>query len=333
MQETASAGRAVACLGEALVLVSTAGELHAAGAELNVAVGLAALDVPAAWIGRLGDDDFGATIRTQLRERGVDVSAIETDPDRPTGHYSKRTAADGSGELRTTSRYRRTGSAASVMGPEFLDLAAVSAVLGRAAVVHGSGITAALSDTCRALMRRLLTDRPGIPGVVSFDVNWREQLWPDGDPSAVVDLANRADVVLVGADEAVRVMGTADPLELRRILPMPTTVVVKDGARRAMAVDRSGRPTVMPALRVEVVEPVGAGDAFAAGYLSGMVRGEDTATCLRRGHVGAAATLTVATDWAPPPPAAVLDFLLTCSARDWSASTVTAAGFTLPEGK
>jgi 2-dehydro-3-deoxygluconokinase len=100
-----------------------------------------------------------------------------------------------------------------------------------------------------------------------------------------------------------------------------------------MAVDRSGRPTVVPALRVEVVEPVGAGDAFAAGYLSGMVRGEDAATCLRRGHVGAAATLTVATDWAPPPPAAVLDFLLTCSARDWSTSTVTAAGFTLPEGK
>jgi 2-dehydro-3-deoxygluconokinase len=333
VQEAASAGRAVACLGEALVLVSTAGELHAAGAELNVAVGLAALDIPAAWIGRLGSDDFGTMIRTQLQERGVDVSAIETDPYRPTGHYSKHTTADDAGELTTTSSYRRTGSAASVMGPEFLDRDAVSAVLGRAAVVHGSGITAALSETCRAMMCRLLTDRPGISGLVSFDVNWREQLWPDGDPSTVVDMANRADVVLVGADEAIRVMGTADPVELRRILPMPTTVVVKDGARRAMAVDRSGTPTVIPALRVEVVEPVGAGDAFAAGYLSGLVRGEDTDRCLRRGHVGAAATLTVATDWAPPPPAAVLDFLLTCSARDWSATTVTAAGFALPEEK
>jgi 2-dehydro-3-deoxygluconokinase len=218
------------------------------------------------------------------------------------------------------------------MGPEFLDQTHVATVLRRAAVVHCSGITAALSESCRALMYRLLSDRPGISGAVSFDVNWREQLWPDGDPSVVVDLANRADLVLVGADEAIRVMGTDDPVELRRILPLPDTIVVKDGANRAVAVDRRSRTVVVPALRVEVVEPVGAGDAFAAGYLSGLVHGEDTGSCLRRGHIGAAATLTVASDSAPPPPDVVRHRLLTCSERAWSATTVSAAGFTLPEG-
>ena len=330
MQRT-PAGRSVACLGEALILVTERG-VHLAGAEVNVAVGLAGQDVPATWVGRLGNDEYGALVEAELRAHGVDVSAIEIDRCRPTGTYAKDTVIDGSGERRTTSRYQRSGSAASVMGPGFLDHVPVAAALSRAAVVHCSGITAALSQTCRALMYRLLTERPGISGALSFDVNWREQLWPDGDPRVVVDLANRADVVLVGADEARRVMGTDDPVELRRILPLPETIVVKDGGLRAMTVDRDGGTIEVPALRVEVLEPVGAGDAFAAGFLSGTVRGDDMATCLRRGHIGAAATLTVASDWASPPPDAVRTRLLSCSAEVWAATTVTAAGFALPEG-
>lgn len=339
MQET-TATRPIACLGEALVLVSppeigasAATQLHLAGAEANVAAGLSAIGVPAAWIGRLGDDEYGARISGELRERGVDVSAVEIDSSRPTGHYWKHTETADDGERRTTSHYQRSGSAASAMGPEFLDRTAVTAVLSRAAVVHCSGITAALSDSCRALMYRLLSDRPGISGTVSFDVNWREQLWSDGDPGVVVDLANRADLFLVGADEALRVMGTDDPVALRSILPLPETIVVKDGAKRAVAVDRWSQTVEVPALHVDVVEPVGAGDAFAAGYLSGMVRGENTATCLRRGHIGAAATLTVASDSAPPPPDALRDHMLTCSPRAWSTIVVSAAGFTPPGGR
>jgi len=323
--------RAIACLGEALILVSDGRIHHLAGAEANVAMGLSAAGVSSAWIGRLGDDEFGATIRSELRRGAVDVSAVEVDPLRPTGHYSKQTDTDESGERRTTSRYQRSGSAASAMDASFLDRQAVSAVLGRSAVLHCSGITPALSESCRDMMIRLLTDRPGISGLVSFDVNWREQLWPDGDPTVVVDLAGRADLVLVGGDEAVRVLGTDDPIDLRRIWPQPTTIVVKDGARQALAIDRSGAITTVPALRVDVVEPVGAGDAFAAGYLSGLVSGDDVVTCLRRGHIGAAATLTVASDWAPPVPGDVHRRLLSCSSSAWSATSVSAAGFAVPE--
>ena len=124
-----------------------------------------------------------------------------------------------------------------------------------------------------------------------------------------------------------------DPAALREILPDPATLVVKDGARRALAVDRGGKTIAVPALRVDVVEPVGAGDAFAAGYLSGVVRGEDAVTCLRRGHIGAAGTLTVAADSAPPPPDAVMSRLLTCSEQDWAATAVSADGFSIPEGE
>lgn len=347
-------GGGVACLGEALVLVGAQAELHLAGAqaelhlagaqaelhlagaqaqlhlagaEANVAAGLTAWHTPASFVGRLGHDEYGALIRSELAARGVDISAVEIDPDRPTGHYSKVTAPDEAGELRSSSRYSRAGSAASAMTPEFLDTAAVADAFRRASVVHCSGITPALSPTCRAMMRRLLADRPGITGLVSFDVNWREQLWPDSDPTEVVALADLADLVLVGADEAVRVMGTDDPAALRRILPNPVTLVIKDGADQALAVDRDGAVVAVPALSVEVVEPVGAGDAFAAGYLSGVVRQEDPASCLRRGHIGAAVTLTVAADSAPPPPEALIDHLLGCADNEWAATTVSPAGF------
>lgn len=331
-------GGGVACLGEALVLTGAQAELHLAGAqaglhlagaEANVAAGLVAWGIPASFIGRLGDDEYGALIRSELTARGVDICAVEIDPARPTGHYAKVAAPDNTGEPRSVSRYSRAGSAASAMTPEFLDAPAVAAAFARASVVHCSGITPALSPTCRAMMRRLLTDRPGIAGPVSFDVNWREQLWPDGDTAEVVSLANLADVVFVGADEALRVMGTDDPIALRRILPDPATLVIKDGAEQALAVDRSGEEFVVPALRVEVVEPVGAGDAFAAGFLSGVAFDEDPESCLRRGHIGAAVTLTVAADSAPPPPDGLIEHLLDCTDGEWAATRVSEVGFSV----
>lgn len=326
---TETPGR-VACLGEALVLESPEGERHLAGADANVAVGLAAYGVSAAFVSRIGGDDLGELVRAELSARGVDIHALEVDATRHTGRYWKATEVDADGEVRSISTYERAGSAASAMAPEFLDTPPVAAALRGASVVHCSGIAAALSPTCRALVRRLLEDRPGVSGLVSFDVNWREQLWPDGDPAAVVELANRADLVLVGGDEAIRVMGSDDPVQLRRILPDPATLVIKDGARRALAVDRDGGIVAVKALRVQVVEPVGAGDAFAAGYLNGVVRGEDALSCLRRGHIGAAATLTVRADSAPPPADDVMRRLLTCPPQEWEATTVNAAGFSTP---
>ncbi|GAA1094759.1 hypothetical protein GCM10009648_37500 [Tsukamurella spumae] len=86
---------------------------------------------------------------------------------------------------------------------------------------------------------------------------------------------------------------------------------------RAIAVARDGSQVSVPALSVEVVEPVGAGDSFAAGFLHGLAHGEDMRTCLRRGHAGAAATLTVRADLAVLPPAAIAA-LLACDERDWA---------------
>lgn len=325
----------VVCLGEPLVLVcdeaadASRATTHMGGAEVNVAIGLAAQGIPTSWVGRVGEDAYGDLVRSELGQRGVDVSAVEADPDRPTGYYRKLKSAAPEGGCRTEIEYHRTGSAASAMDPQFLDRSLVQRVLHQATVIHCSGITAALSESCAALMQCLLRERAG--ALISFDVNWREQLWPHGDPGMVVDLARLADIVFVGADEAVRVFGSDDPATLRRILPKPRMVVIKDGARGAIVVDSAGDTDFTPALTVDVVEPVGAGDAFAAGFLAGMTRGEAVGQCLRRGHIGAAATLTVESDSAPQPPVEVIARLLACPDSTWATTRVSSNGFAMAE--
>jgi 2-dehydro-3-deoxygluconokinase len=337
----------VACVGEALALLPSlpvgagadadAGDAGVppgamlAGAEANVAVGLAGMGVPAAWVGRLGTDDVGLLLRAELVRHGVDLRGVQYDANRPTGYYAKETAVGKDGEPVTRMLYRRSGSAASAMSPQLLGDPLVHEVLASAKILHGSGITAALSPSCAELMRELLGQPRPFPGTVCFDVNWREQLWPDGDPSLVVELAGLADVVLVGGDEALRVFGTDEPAALRALLRRPQWIVVKDGARRALAVASDGSVVEQPALRVEVVEPVGAGDAFAAGFLAGLLGGHPMQACLRLGHLSAAAVLTVPEDSAKLPGGDVVPRLLGATDAFWAGTTVSAGGFDLPD--
>lgn len=208
--------------------------------------------------------------------------------------------AVGAGEVGptgTTVHCYRTGSAASALDPGLLD----GEPLRSAALLHLTGITPALSPSCHALVSRAL-DVPAAqrPYVVSFDVNHRAALWPDGTaPSVLRALADRADIVFVGLDEAQELWGADLTVTgLRGLLPGPRILVVKDGARVASAVTADGVCTV-PALRTAVVEPVGAGDAFAAGFLAGLLRGGTTTRALRLGHVTAVSALRVTGDHGP----------------------------------
>ena len=175
----------VSCLGEAMVLLIPDGDgpgytATVGGAEANTACALAALGVPVHWIGRVGDDRFGLLIRDTLAGRGVDVSLVVTDPIRPTGLYVKEATATG-----TRMRYYRGGSAASAMAA---NLAACSGVRD-VRLLHVSGITPALSDSCAALMAAVF-DAPVPARTVSFDVNWRPALWTGRDPELLTELCS-----------------------------------------------------------------------------------------------------------------------------------------------
>ncbi|MGZ3101143.1 sugar kinase [Streptomyces sp. H62] len=271
------------------------------GAESNVACVLAAVGHSARWVGRAGADGFGDHLVEAIGAYGVDVSAVRRDPDRPTGVYF-RTAGDRATDAHEVAYYR-AGSAASAMSVRNMDLDAIRA--GR--VLHLSGITPALSADCLDLMRELTARRPGRP-LVSFDVNHRPGLWRgESDGSRVLlELARGADLVFVGDDEA---WGLDSPEAVRAALPEPELLVVKQGATGATAFHGT-EVTSVPALTVDVVAAVGAGDAFAAGFLSATLRGLPVRERLRHGHLMAAAALTVPGDLAVPParhPAATPD--------------------------
>ncbi|NLU66662.1 sugar kinase [Streptomyces sp. HNM0574] len=328
----------VVCLGESMVtfLPSRPGRLAdvpsferaIGGAESNVACALARTGHTARWLSRVGTDGFGDHLLRGIAEHGVDVTAVGRDPHRPTGIYFRTEGerattleADDDPEPVAEVAYYRAGSAASAMSPGTVSLD--DADSGR--MLHLSGITAALSADCLALLRRLLAPRAGRP-LVSFDVNYRVGLWQrtDAGPEVLLDLARGADLVFVGLDEAEAAWGvTGGAAAVRAALPEPAVLVVKDGSTGATAWARGPEGTdeevTVPALRVDVVTPVGAGDAFAAGFLSATLRGLPLADRLRHGHLTAAAALTEPGDVAEPPARALADRLAALPAPDWTA--------------
>jgi 2-dehydro-3-deoxygluconokinase len=335
---TAAATTSVVCLGETMatlvpprgIALADADSLQCGigGAESNVAIGLAPV-AATQWVSRLGADGFGQRILRELTANGVGVGGVEIDPERPTGLYVKTPLVTTDGTVVSSVIYYRSASAAAAMGPEFLANPAVAAVLADASLIHISGITAALSASCRNMLSNLLRADRGARRI-SFDVNWRPALWRGRSVDILAEMADLADVVLVGQDEAEAAFGVTDHAGLRALLPNPQTIVVKDAHRGACCLPRDGEPIEEPALRVDVVEPVGAGDAFAAGYLGGRLLGLDHATSLRRGHLSAACTLTVDGDRGPLPTQAIMDAVLGCSAADWAATWVNSRGVYSP---
>jgi len=156
-------------------------------------------------------------------------------------------------------------------------------------------------------------------------VNWRPVLWAGQETSVLAELANAADIVLVGADEADAVWGCAQPAEIRKVLPGPETLVVKHGEHGATLIERdtvTGKdraPLFQPALTVDVVETVGAGDAFAAGFLAATLAEATPQQRLRSGHLQAAGVLSSTDDLGTPLPPDVVAELVDADDRTWAA--------------
>jgi 2-dehydro-3-deoxygluconokinase len=151
---------------------------------------------------------------------------------------------------------------------------------------------------------------------VSFDVNWRPRLWRHRDPSILLSMARASDIVFVGADEAADLWSTTGVDDVRQLLPEPAVLVVKQGADGATVYSDGGFVQVS-ALDVDVVEVVGAGDAFAAGFLAGTLAGVDLRTRARFGTILAAAALRVPSDIGPIPSRSERESLLRLSEEEW----------------
>ncbi len=283
-------------IGETMVAFVSGGDPEryravAAGAESNVAVGMARLGCRTRWVSRLGDDPLGRFVEESIASSGVDVAVVR-DPGRPTGVMTIHLE----GAERQATYYRRE-SAASRLSVDDLDR------IGRSRWTHVTGITAALSSSAAELVEAIVGRRIDPDHRVSFDVNHRPVLWPDTETASrvLLGLARQADVVFVGDDEAKTLFGTADGAKLAAlILRRPDQeLVLKRGAGRASVITGQSEASE-PALSAAVVDPTGAGDAFAAGYLAAAVRGWPAVARLRLGHLMGSRVLGVIDHVVPP---------------------------------
>ncbi|WP_418320670.1 sugar kinase [Piscinibacter sakaiensis] len=281
----------VVTVGEAMALfiagrsgpLATVDSFHrvTAGAELNVATGLARLGFQVGFISRLGDDSFGQHLLSFLDAQGIDRSCVTIDAERPTGFMLKSLQTDGSDPK---VEYFRKGSAASRLSraDNPMSYCAVSRHL------HLTGISPALGDGVRELVFEMAEQAREGGRSISFDPNLRPSLWPSQQAmiETLNQLAARADLVLPGLAEGRLLTGrqTPDGIADYYLERGASQVVVKLGADGAHFADRHGRGTV-PGQRVgKVIDTVGAGDGFAVGVISALLEGQDLRMAATRGN-------------------------------------------------
>lgn len=287
------------CIGEALVALYPADSqpletgrdlrVSTGGAEFNVAIHLARLGIATRFAGLVGDDPWGRKLTATLDDEGVDTSSVFTHPGRLTGCYLKESKAEV-----TSVYYYRARSAASSLE------ALPNTAFDQVGHVHLSGITPALSQECARLVANVL-DMGQLRGhTTSFDINYRAGLWEPADAGELLlNLARRATTVFTGLDEAEVLWGCTTAAQVRSLFPDVGEVVVKDGPRAAVAYSKDLTESLMP-MPADVVDIIGAGDAFAAGYLASRHRNGTLLEALAEGHRLAAEVIASTDDNGAP---------------------------------
>lgn len=280
----------VLCFGEtmAMFVAEHTGDLASvgqfgkriAGADSNVAIGLARLGFTVRWLSRVGDDSLGRFVLDSLRREGLDCSAVEVDGNAPTGFQLKARCDDGSDPA---VEYFRRGSAASRLSPT-----QVQPGLLQARHLHATGIPPALSEGCRGLSHALLDAMRAAGRSISFDPNLRPSLWPDQGSMVreINALAVKADWVLPGLEEGRLLTGQHSPADIAGFYldQGVELVVIKLGEAGAYFRSAKGEGQVAPVPVSRVVDTVGAGDAFAVGVLSALLEGRPLAEAVARGN-------------------------------------------------
>lgn len=253
-----------------------------AGAELNVAIGLARLGLKVGWVSRIGNDSFGRYTLQQLAKEGVDSRQVTTDPRYPTGFQLKSRVEDGSDPL---VEYFRKGSAASHLSVDDFD----RDYFGAARHLHLSGVAAAISPSSLALSKHAAQQMKQMGKTISFDPNLRPVLWPSEHEMAkqLNTLAGFADWVLPGISEGKILTGYSQPEAIADFyLAMGVkAVIIKTGCEGAWYKTDSGEKGQVEAIKTaNVVDTVGAGDGFAVGVISALLEGKTLPQAIKRGN-------------------------------------------------
>lgn len=294
----------VITIGEAMAMfvASETGDLadagqfikRAAGAELNVATGLARLGLQVSWVSRVGDDSFGRFILNTLRKENISTAGVTLDGRYATGFQLKSKAENGTDPI---VEYFRKGSAASHLSTDDFH----AALFNEARHLHLSGVAAALSASSYALLEHAAQNMKAQGKTISFDPNLRLVLWKS--EAEMVEKLNRlafqADWVLPGLKEGMILTGENTPQGIADFYLQRgvKAVVIKTGADGAWFKTASGEQGAVAPVKVEnVVDTVGAGDGFAVGVISALLEGKTLPEAVRRGNAIGALAIQVPGD-------------------------------------
>lgn len=250
------------------------------GSESNVAIGLVRLGHKVGWISRLGNDEFGWKIYQSLRGEGIDLREVRFDANFPTGIYFKEML--NSEEVRV--QYYRSNSAATQLQPSDLN----EQYIASAKYLHVSGITPLLSESCYETVMEAMNIARENNVTVVFDPNVRKTLRGKKEiKNILLDIASKADIVLPGKSEGAFLTGETMPESMANYFHEngASIVIIKLGEQGAYysTGDHDGYVPAYPVK--QVVDPVGAGDGFAAGVLSGLLDGRSVVESVERGTV------------------------------------------------
>lgn len=262
-----------------------------AGAESNVATALARLDHKVKWVSRVGDDVFGRKILHDLQAEGVDTEGVIRDPIHQTGLMFKQKRS----LLNTEVLYYRENSAASELSIDDIDPAWIE----QCKIIHITGITPSLSERCSELVMEVIRLGKKHHKLISFDPNVRLKLWTiEEAQKALLPIIKESDIFFPGIDELKQLLNlkTVKDFEKFALEWEIPTMVVKDGAKGAWLIEDE-QTTFVEAFEINnVIDEVGAGDAFAAGFLHGYLNSKTRVESIIYGHALAAFAISTEGD-------------------------------------
>jgi len=282
----------VITIGEAMAMfvATETGELstveqflkRVAGAELNVATGLARLGLNVGWVSRVGDDSFGQFVVDSLKKEGIDAAGVTLDSRFATGFQLKSKVENGTDPI---VEYFRKGSAASHLSADDYHPDYFSS----ARHLHLSGVAAALSASSYELLEYAASSMKAQGKTISFDPNLRPVLW--NSEAEMIEKLNRlafqADWVLPGLKEGMILTGEKSPEDIADFYLNQgvKAVVLKTGADGAWFKTAEGEKGAVAAIKIDnVVDTVGAGDGFAVGVISALLEGKTLTQAVARGN-------------------------------------------------
>ncbi len=246
-----------------------------AGAESNTAIGLCKLGHASEWFSRLGNDELGQYILYKIRSEGVKTDHVIIDNKHPTGVMIK----EFSGSNETKVYYYRDHSAASHLHPADL----IPEMFDNIKIMHFTGITPILSDSCHAITVSAVETAASRGIKISFDPNIRKKLWKNNDQSELIKkFVSRSNIVLLGLEEAELLYGITDFNEIADLLfsshPGMEYLAVKNGAAGAYVSNGKSSHFIDP-YPCNCIDSIGAGDAFNAAFLAGILENRPVEEC------------------------------------------------------